>query len=189
MLVYENVNSIKSFNLFYYPYYYFNKVYSSLKYYNIINSTFDADQIIDNLYIGSISSCYDINMLKQIGITHIISVIAGFEPPFPSDFEYLVINALDDENTLLKDKFKICNEFIENGLENNGKVLIHCVFGKSRSATILCAYLIDKFGMSYNNTLSVLQKKREIIEPNKFFETQLIEYYNQLYLLKDDKQL
>ena len=109
--------------------------------------------------------------------------MAGFVPPFPEDFQYLVINALDNENNDLSEIFKFSNEFIENALDNNGKVLIHCMAGRSRSATILMAYLIDTIGMDVDNILLVVQNKRNIVQPNSAFMTQLKQYhFNKFYL-------
>ena len=79
------------------------------------------------------------------------------------------------------DYFEICNDYIDQALENNNKVLIHCMAGKSRSVTILCAYIIKKFGMNVKNCLKSIKNKRDIIEPNQGFIKQLEEYYNYLY--------
>jgi protein-tyrosine phosphatase len=107
--------------------------------------------------------------------------MAGFIPPFPNDFKYLVINALDNENNDLSDNFKSSNEFIENALDNNGKVLIHCMAGRSRSATILIAYLIDILGMDVDNILLAVQNKRKIVQPNSAFMKQLRKYHSEKF--------
>jgi len=167
------------YNIIYYSSYGINKIKSLITY--SIGGKFEANEIIKDIYLGNIDSCYDHNELKKIGITHIISVIEGFNPPYPEDFNYFVINALDTLNTELKDCFKISNKFIDDALNNNGKVLIHCMAGRSRSVTILGAYIIKNFGTDVKNAIGSIKSKRDIIEPNENFINQLEEYYKNLY--------
>ena len=166
------------YSLFYYGSYTLSKIKSLFTY--SIGGDFEAQKIIDGVYLGNINSVYDYEEMKKLGITHIISVVAGF---YPSDksFNYLILNALDTENTNLSEYFEICNNYIDEVLENNNKILIHCMAGKSRSVTILCAYIIKKFGMNVENSLKSIKYKRDIIEPNQGFLKQLKEYYNYLY--------
>ena len=169
------------YSLFYYGSYTVSKIKSLFTY--SIGGRFEAQKIINGLYLGNINSVYDHEEMKKLGITHVISVIAGFYPYLSEDnkFNYLILNALDTENTNLMDYFEICNDYIDQALENNNKVLIHCMAGKSRSVTILCAYIIKKFGMNVKNCLKSIKNKRDIIEPNQGFIKQLEEYYNYLY--------
>ena len=177
----------KNLDLTYYPYYIFNSLYSYTKYLNIFENKFEASEIINGLYIGSIDSVYDIKTLKMLGITHVISILPGFIPPYPDDFKYMVINAMDDENTDLSSIFDDTNKFIDEAFENVGNVLVHCMMGKSRSATIVASYLINTFGMNVDEVLKLLKNKREIIQPNKYFEQQLRKYKKNL--LNDENYL
>ena len=186
MSIYKNVET-KNLDLTYYPYYIFNSLYSYTKYLNIFENKFEASEIINGLYIGSIDSVYDIKTLKMLGITHVISILPGFIPPYPDDFKYMVINAMDDENTDLSSIFDDTNKFIDEAFENVGNVLVHCMMGKSRSATIVASYLINTFGMNVDEVLKLLKNKREIIQPNKYFEQQLRKYKKML--LNDENYL
>ena len=49
--------------------------------------------------------------------------------------------------------------------------------GVSRSPTIVIAYLIKKFNMSFNTAYRIVLQHRSIIKPNYGFRRQLI-YYN-----------
>jgi dual specificity phosphatase 12 len=53
--------------------------------------------------------------------------------------------------------------------------------GRSRSATILIAFIIKNFGFTTEKALESLILKRPIVEPNKYFIEQLENYYDQLY--------
>lgn len=178
---YKDVNMSDN-SLVYYSFYAYNMIVS--KYFQNVKNDFEADEILPGVFLGSINSSYDLDVLKSKGITHIISVILGYDPAYPNDFKYLIINALDNENNNLSDVFESCNNFINNALfEDNGKVLIHCMAGRSRSATILSAYIIDTYGMDVDNVLNLLRNKRKIVEPNSSFIKQLKKYYQNRFLV------
>ncbi len=174
------------YNIVYYSSYTINKLKSLLTY--SFGGNVEGQKILDNIYLGSISSVYDVEELKKIGITHVVSVIAGFEPPYPDDFKYLVLHALDTGNTDLQEYFEVSNEYIENAIENDGKVLIHCMAGRSRSATILAAYIIKKFGINVEETIKSIKNQRDIVEPNPNFLIQLKDYYKKLYNEEEDEE-
>ncbi len=49
--------------------------------------------------------------------------------------------------------------------------------GKSRSATVICAYLMQKYGLSSGEALSQLREARPFAEPNDGFMRQLKLYH------------
>lgn len=57
---------------------------------------------------------------------------------------------------------------IDQGIEQ-GRVLVHCEWGQSRSATILAAYLIKRKRMTCDQTLDYLRLKRPEVD-SKFYE-------------------
>lgn len=57
---------------------------------------------------------------------------------------------------------------------------MHCRMGKSRSVTIICAYLIGRVGMSADNALNFLRRKRKGASPNEGFMYQLKKYEKEL---------
>ncbi|PVG04501.1 phosphatases II [Serendipita vermifera] len=52
-------------------------------------------------------------------------------------------------------------------------VLVHCLAGMSRSASIVCAYLLATTSMNTQESISFVRKRRPIIQPNYGFEKQL----------------
>lgn len=159
----------------------YTKANCIIKYYSNNRNIFEANEIIKGVYLGNINSVYDIEKLKNIGITHVISVIGGFIPPYPEDFKYLVINALDTQYTNLIDNFDTANDFIDDAIMDDSKILIHCQAGRSRSATILAAYFIKTFGIDVRMAIDLIKNERCIIEPNNYFVSQLEKYYNNLF--------
>lgn len=58
-------------------------------------------------------------------------------------------------------------------VEPGGGVFVHCAMGKSRSATLVCAYLIWKYRLSPTAALDQLCEGRPICDPNPGFKEQL----------------
>ncbi len=73
----------------------------------------------------------------------------------------------------------ICDEHDEEGGSKRGKVLVHCFAGKSRSATLVLAYLMKYHFHSLQSALDLVSSKREII-PNIMFVRYLLSYEERL---------
>eukprot|EP01062_Namystynia_karyoxenos_P046234 TRINITY_DN34560_c0_g1_i1.p1 TRINITY_DN34560_c0_g1~~TRINITY_DN34560_c0_g1_i1.p1 ORF type:complete len:205 (+),score=36.35 TRINITY_DN34560_c0_g1_i1:75-617(+) len=55
-------------------------------------------------------------------------------------------------------------------------VLVHCQAGRSRSATVLAAYLIRAHGLTAEEAVAEVRRARPIAQPNPGFVRQLREY-------------
>ena len=64
--------------------------------------------------------------------------------------------------------------FLESIRRQNGKVLVHCKAGISRSVTICLAYLISAYGLSLDEAYEFIKKKKTHISPNFNFLGQLL---------------
>jgi hypothetical protein len=181
-----------------------SKTYETLDYYGmhafgklmsytqpIINSIwgnyFEISEIIPCVYISDFSSACEIDKLKEFGITHIITVMAGVPEMYPNIFKYYTIDVCDRKYVDLKQWFNQCSEFIDNAIQNNGKVLVHCQKGVSRSVTIVAAYLISKKGYTYSKAINIMKEKRTCVNPNDGFREQLMEYEKECAINKETK--
>jgi dual specificity phosphatase 12 len=131
-----------------------------------------------NLYIGGLYALYQISLIEEAGITHVLSVIDN-DPLLPEKFghlEHLHIRAEDDPNENLLQYFDDAVRWIDSALGEDGKrgVFVHCAMGKSRSATLVCAYLIWKFQSSAAEALEQLCEGRPVCAPNPGFAEQLV---------------
>ncbi|EEB89908.1 hypothetical protein MPER_11947 [Moniliophthora perniciosa FA553] len=81
-------------------------------------------------------------------------------------------------------------EFIRKAIEESpdNNVLVHCFAGVSRSATVVCAYLVATAGMRAIDSVAFVQSKRKIVCPNLGFRQQLEMYATYSYLLPPDKK-
>ena len=183
MIQYHQITN-SDYSPIYYTLVAYNRAVSVGKYFFRTDCIFEANMIVDGVYLGNINSVYDFDQLKANGITHIISAIAGFNPPSPLSFQYLVIDALDSTNSKISDCFESCNSFIKTALDNDGKVLVHCMAGRSRSAAIVGGFLIHQFGMSSVEAVSLMQTKRPIVQPNESFMIQLEAYNSSVFIDK-----
>ena len=90
------------------------------------------------------------------------------------------------EEDLLSNWFDTAIKFIEECINRDGKILIHCYHGVSRSAAILAAYLLKlcldnkhanpydmvEFG-SVEDSITFIRSRRPIVCPNEGFMAQL----------------
>ncbi|EIM89638.1 phosphatases II [Stereum hirsutum FP-91666 SS1] len=56
------------------------------------------------------------------------------------------------------------------------KVLVHCALGRSRSVSVVCAYLIHTHGYSTDEALELVKRTRSVAQPNSGFVGQLGEW-------------
>lgn len=143
----------------------------------------DMQEIIPGLFLGPYSAAMKskIDQLMQSGVTHIVCVRQDIEshfirPNFPEKFKYLVLDIADTVTTNIIQHIPKVKFFIDDCLCYRGKVLIHGNAGISRSATLVIAYIMETYGLSYKDAFLRVQQKRFCINPNEGFAQQLREY-------------
>lgn len=130
-------------------------------------------QIEEGLYLGSVGAANNKSELKRLNITHILTVANSLPPTHPNDFVYKIINIPDREDVNIENYFDECFTFIDEAKRTGCGVLVHCFVGKSRSVTVVVAYLMKKHGMSLSEALKHVKSKRPIASPNSGFMLQL----------------
>lgn len=80
------------------------------------------------------------------------------------------------ENYKDKPLIEIGYHFINTAIENNANILVHCIAGVSRSASLIIYFYMKKFNMTYNEAFNMVKKSRNIINPNESFKSQLLNY-------------
>jgi len=120
--------------------------------------------------------------LQNAGITHILTVASGLNPVFPRQFTYKIIPIGDISDSNIRKYFFTCRKFIRKALEEGGAVLVHCLMGISRSATIVIAYLMMEQNISRDEAFSFVRSKRDRVYPNDGFMRQLQQLENDLHL-------
>ncbi|KAK0041573.1 serine/threonine/tyrosine-interacting protein B [Biomphalaria pfeifferi] len=143
----------------------------------------DMQEIIPGLFLGPYASAMKSKLedLLKAGITHIICIRQSIEakfirPNFPQHFQYLVLEVADCPTENIIKHFKPTKEFIDDCLDNRGRVLVHGNGGISRSAAVVIAYVMVKGTMSYREAFAYVRNKRFCISLNEGFSQQLLEY-------------
>ena len=93
------------------------------------------------LYLGSQDAVHPV-VIKQFQITHVLSL--GIQVAMSRDITQKFLPCLDLPETNLIPIITESFDFIENCFLNQGKILIHCNAGVSRSSSIVIAYMYNE---------------------------------------------
>ncbi|XP_010850670.1 PREDICTED: dual specificity protein phosphatase 13 isoform X3 [Bison bison bison] len=138
------------------------------------------NEVWPNLFLGDAYAARDKNKLTQLGITHVVNVAAGkFQVDTGAKFyrgmplEYYGIEADDNPFFDLSVYFLPVARYIRSALSvPQGRVLVHCAMGVSRSATVVLAFLMICENMTLVEAIQTVQAHRDIC-PNSGFLRQL----------------
>ncbi|KAF7309579.1 hypothetical protein MIND_00328900 [Mycena indigotica] len=136
-----------------------------------------ASLIVPRLYLSDYFTAHDEKELIRLNITHVVSVIDRV-PSIPNciaDDHRMHISVADRSDADILQYLTQATAFIVAALEQNddNNVLVHCFQGVSRSATIVCAYLVATTSMDSFEAVGYVQAKRPIVCPNLGFRRQL----------------
>ena len=141
-----------------------------------------SNEIVDNVFLGSVRATQSGPEMDQKGITHILS-LGEQKLQSPSNLvDYLFIDIDDHELAEIYPHLPTAIAFIENALASGGKVLVHCMAGSSRSGSCVIAYIMVTQKLPYFDALRQVQAKRSLVRPNLAFGQQLIKFEQDLAL-------
>ncbi|KAI5830331.1 phosphatases II [Schizophyllum commune Tattone D] len=156
-----------------------------------------ASLITPRLYLSDYFTARDEDTLARLGITHVVSVLE-MEPMLPAIIpaeNRLHVKLLDNTGEDILSRLDETTEFIRRALAENehNKALVHCVQGISRSATVVCAYLLatstPKPGMLSEEVIDWIRERRIVVCPNLGFRLQLEEYAKRFKTVPASKRL
>lgn len=141
----------------------------------------EAQEILPSIYLGPYQASRDLNTLQNLGITDICCISEPREshllkPRFPDRFNYLTLDIRDSSDQQLISIFPKAKEFIDSSLQRNGKVLIHCGDGLSRSPALMTAYIMATHNVTSEAAFHFVQSRRFCVSPNMGFLHQLDAY-------------
>ncbi|KAI0704521.1 protein-tyrosine phosphatase-like protein [Cerioporus squamosus] len=137
-----------------------------------------ASEILPRLWLSGLYTAVEEEQLIALGVTHIVSVIEH-RPKYPPTLKLKTLHVplQDVEGADILQHLDVTTAFIKSALEDKrNTVLVHCAMGISRSATVVCAYLIAAHAMPPHEALQFVISKREIVWPNPGFQRQLQMY-------------
>ncbi|KAI1788370.1 phosphatases II [Ganoderma leucocontextum] len=144
-------------------------------------------QIAENVFLGDLAAAESPNVLATLGITHVLSVMSGHVAlPSPCHLPHLSpyqplqrmqVQVQDHPFVELASHLPRTTAWIANALRDpHARVLVHCVQGISRSATVVAAYLMATKGLSPAAAVARVKELRQCANPNEGFRGQLLEY-------------
>ena len=141
--------------------------------YQIID--YRSNNIIDNvipnkLYIGN-SDSNNIRDLEKYKISTVICVEETPPIKYPGvNYIHIPINEKNPQNLInIFDKtFDI--------IEHSNTTLVYCYKGVSRSASVICTYLMKKFNISFQTSINLLRNYRKYVDPNLSIINVIMEY-------------
>lgn len=142
-------------------------------------------EVMPHIWIGSSSSSMNRPALKQFELTHHLALtdaIGDSHSPECSSIsdhcfkDRLLLQINDVEAQNIDEATAQCSAFIERAVHDGGRVLVNSTLGVSRSAAIICAYMIKNLHISYDEAISRVRAVRRNAKPNAGFEQQLRAY-------------
>ncbi|XP_064170885.1 dual specificity protein phosphatase 13A-like [Anguilla rostrata] len=144
------------------------------------------DEVWPNLYIGNVAIAQNRTALQRLGITHILNAAhskqgsIGDQRFYGSAVVYCGIPADDSTHFDLNVYFRPAADFIHKALkQTDGKILVHCIMGMSRSSTLVLAYLMLYQRLPLCSAIKRVIRKRAIY-PNRNFLALLLDLDLQL---------
>ncbi|EFA83809.1 hypothetical protein PPL_02877 [Heterostelium album PN500] len=146
----------------------------------------EATTIFPHLYLGGVGACTAQN-LQKLGVTLVINVaeecsIKKYDPNEGITELKLIIHDRVDEPQF-QSFHKLFHE-IDLVEKKNTKCIVHCMRGRSRSATVVIAYVMYKLKLDLNNAFQYVKTKRTIIGPHGDLKKQLLQF--ERYFLKTE---
>lgn len=163
-------------------------------------------QITDSVYLTGVIGVKRPDLMRSVGITHVLNVAAGdlahlhydlgkprksctsedeFADPAlesncgPGKAPDLVVrreDLRDSEDQSLLPYLDDLVDFVADAVRAGGKVVVHCVAGVSRSASVVLAYLVREHGMTLREAHDHVIARRPVVNPNMGFWIALVEY-------------
>ena len=135
----------------------------------------DPVEVDDCLYLGNVSHCFFLNTLQKKQIRAVVNVTSQipnyYQEEHPIEYFTIPIDDLNDVNIdfFLEASYRFINRFVGNG-EN---VLVHCIFGRSRSVAVCLYYLMKRYGHTLDRAYEIIRSKKPIVNVNQSFVDQI----------------
>lgn len=124
------------------------------------------------LFLGPCSAASSSPFLQNNAITSVISI--GSTPSEKIDgVTYCRISMVDSPSASISDAIEAASKIIDQVAEADGRVLVHCSAGISRSPTVIAGYLMTRQSLSLKAALTAMVSARPTVCPNTGFIGQL----------------
>ena len=133
------------------------------------------------LYLGGLTPVVDPEdtRLTDVGIDVVIRAMSDHDVKYFKVMDHLNWRAWhhipvdDTEDTNIYQYFRQVHDWITQSQATGKKVYVHCRMGISRSATLVIAHFMLKYGWTRRQAIEHVSRRRPIICPNDGFMKQL----------------
>lgn len=128
---------------------------------------------------------HDMKLLDSLGVSLVISVCSSEMAPRLDKYraKHMIVPIEDEADACLLKYFMPISKLIHTHLnsDSGAKVLVHCMAGSSRSATMVIAYLMFSRKWNLSTAFRHVKERRWITNPNPGFKAQLREWNQELF--------
>ncbi|PAA50178.1 hypothetical protein BOX15_Mlig031045g2 [Macrostomum lignano] len=137
-------------------------------------------QITDHLYLCSAHPVRDAR-LRALGIKLVVNATIDVPPVRLAGVDTLQVPVDDTPYARISNYFDIVADRINGEIRRGNNVLVHCMAGVSRSATLVLAYLMKYRNLNLRQAHDLCKQRRPYIRPNVGFWRQLCDYEERLF--------
>lgn len=143
-------------------------------------SNIDFSQINKDIFVGTNACCqihFDSSLIRK-GVGADLS-LEKERIDQPWGIDYFLWLPTKDEKAPTQKQFNIGVAFINSLIANKIKIYVHCKNGHGRAPAMAAAYFISK-GMSVDEAIKTIAKKRPEIHINSVQKKALQKYYDRI---------
>jgi protein-tyrosine phosphatase len=144
-----------------------------------ILSDADAHEVLPGLWLGSEAAARGVEFLRTRGISAVVNCAIDSEPLYEDErvkagvsfYEWVrIVDMPGKENREAIDKALVAvGKACAHAERNGGGVLVHCIAGVSRSATVVIAHLMKDRSYSLLDAATLVKRARKVVYPNVGF--------------------
>ncbi|XP_034054707.1 dual specificity protein phosphatase 14 isoform X1 [Gymnodraco acuticeps] len=140
-----------------------------------------VSQVRPGLYLSGSDPALRLSVLSSRSISLVVNASGLQDLVYPQMEGLSVLNVplQDQPHAPLKLYFDLVGERIHQN--RTGRTLVHCSAGRSRSPSLIIAYLMRFEGLSLRRAHEAVLEQRPFIRPNAGFWRQLMEYERSLF--------
>ncbi|KAM9704978.1 dual specificity protein phosphatase 16 isoform 2-T2 [Menidia menidia] len=138
--------------------------------------------ILPHLYLGCQRDVLDQALMQRLGVAFVLNASPSLPQPadFVPDSCFLRVPVHDSFCERILPWLDRALTFIGRAEASGGRVLVHCLAGVSRSATIAIAYVMRREGLPLEEAYRFVKDRRPSISPNFNFLGQLLDFEKKL---------
>ncbi|KAL6785276.1 hypothetical protein ACKKBG_A03170 [Auxenochlorella protothecoides x Auxenochlorella symbiontica] len=138
--------------------------------------------LLPGLYLSDAVGASSMHTLRHLGITHILNATEDLLGPDEGLGAAWIRCALRDvEEEDITPHIEAATAFIDGARAGGGRVLVHCHAGRSRSCSLILAWMMQSQGWSLRQGMRFLTRLRPEAAPNAGYMAALLRLEEQLF--------